>query len=122
MLAFTKSNIEESKQAEQEFKLGELEDPEIQKMIYLWIQNENQFKKKSKFKMKDEDFPSLVSETTQKEILWEKSFQASEWKQNHKNFLKSLDIFDKQVLKDIKKIFPLLSDEVISFAYYQLND
>lgn len=91
-------------------------------MILDKIQLDNRFKKKTNFKMNQDDFPSLVSDKTQKEILRDKSFQPSQWKVNHQNFLKSLDHFDKQSLKDIKKIFPLLSDDVISFAYYQLND
>lgn len=32
------------------------------------------------------------------------------------------DFFTKQTLKDIKSIFPLLPDKIISFAYYQLGD
>lgn len=62
MLEFTQTNIEETK--DEEYHLGQMEDPEIQRMIFEKIQLDNRFKKKTNFKMNQDDFPSLVSDKT----------------------------------------------------------
>ena len=62
MLEFTQTNIEEKK--DEEYHLGQMEDPEIQRMIFEKIQLDNRFKKKTNFKMNHDDFPSLVSDKT----------------------------------------------------------